>query len=503
MKHTTSFRVVSVVLVGLAMVLPTHANNLSVGAPTLTGQDTENNYTFVQFDLSWDNSWRDNTTLSNWDAAWVFVKYKVTGGDWAHATLNTSGHSVTTENSVSSTITAASDGMGVFIHRSSESIGSNNWDGIKLRWNYGTDDVADAATVTVKVFAIEMVYIPGGASFWVGNANNSSYSGFITSDGSYSPNENLGPYQITTEGAINVGEGLGNLDYDFDNAGGDRSGPIPADFPKGYSSFYMMKYEGSQGQYADFLNTLTSTQDGNRSIQGEGSYTTKRGTISGSQGSRSASKPDRACNFISWMDGAAYTDWAGLRPMTEFEFEKACRGTQSVVDEEYPWGSTFLIGAATIIGSEDGTETISASNANCHYGNAALSGGDGGVGPIRGGIFATGSSSRVQAGAGYYGVMELAGNAWERPVTVGNSNGRAFSGTHGDGTLSTAGYATNSDWPGYDGDDVTGATGSGFRGGSIIQTLVIKLRTSDRFSATTNDASRVSDYSFRCVRTAP
>lgn len=49
-----------------------------------------------------------------------------------------------------------------------------------------------------------------------------------------------------------------------------------------------------------------------------------------------------ACNWLTWMDGAAYTDWAALRPFTELEFEKAARGPQLVVNDEYSWGSTDL-----------------------------------------------------------------------------------------------------------------------------------------------------------------
>ncbi|MBM3237244.1 hypothetical protein FJZ31_13205 [Candidatus Poribacteria bacterium] len=70
-------------LLALTIVLPIHANNIQVGTPTLTGQNTTDNYTYVQFDLSWDNSWRFyfSSAPYNLDAAWVFVKYKKTGGD--------------------------------------------------------------------------------------------------------------------------------------------------------------------------------------------------------------------------------------------------------------------------------------------------------------------------------------------------------------------------------------------------------------------------------------
>jgi len=51
---------------------------------------------------------------------------------------------------------------------------------------------------------------------------------------------------------------------------------------------------------------------------------------------------------------------------------------------------------------------------------------------------------------------------WIYPATSGSAMGRAFTGTHGDGVLSANGFATNSDWLGYDGDDVRGAKWSGF-----------------------------------------
>ncbi len=48
-----------------------------------------------------------------------------------------------------------------------------------------------------------------------------------------------------------------------------------------------------------------------------------------------------ACDYLSWMDLCAYADWAGLRPMTELELEKACRGGGvSATAGDYPWGST-------------------------------------------------------------------------------------------------------------------------------------------------------------------
>ena len=59
----------------------------------LTGQNTTDHYSLVQFDLSWENSWRTSPAHYNWDAAWVFVKHHVAGGEWQHTRLNNTSHS--------------------------------------------------------------------------------------------------------------------------------------------------------------------------------------------------------------------------------------------------------------------------------------------------------------------------------------------------------------------------------------------------------------------------
>lgn len=197
------------------------------------------------------------------------------------------------------------------------------------------------------------------------------------------------------------------------------------------------------------------------------------------------------------MDGAAYADWAGLRPMTELEFEKACRGTGAQpTDYEYAWGNKTITAAATISGTENGTETITTSGANCCYNDQTFTGGDGGTGPLCCGIFATGSSTRQQSGASYYGIMEMSGNLWERPVTLGNATGRAFTGTNGNGVIDASGDADVSNWPN------TTAVGAGFRGGDWGNAESI-VRVSDRYYAAHAYSGRDSAYGFRCVRSAP
>ena len=44
-------------------------------------------------------------------------------------------------------------------------------------------------------------------------------------------------------------------------------------------------------------------------------------------------------NYMTWTDLLAYLDWSCLRPMTEFEYEKICRGPVYPVANEYAWGN--------------------------------------------------------------------------------------------------------------------------------------------------------------------
>jgi len=485
------------------------ANNINVSNIRVTGQNTtagENNpanYTLVQFDLSWENSWRTSSAPNNWDAAWVFVKYRVGSGDWQHAWLNNTGHSSGT--GTSATIDAGlltpgtafhattNPALGVFIYRSADGTGNFSITGAQLRWNYGANGVADNATVDVKVFAIEMVYVPAG-NFYVGSGGTETSAFYM-----YPTTTN--PYQITGEGAITVGTTDGNLYYPSSTYGGDQSGPIPANFPKGYAAFYCQKYEISQQQYVDFLNTLTSAQASTRYPNA----TTNRHAITVSGGVYSTTNPYVACNFLSWMDGAAYSDWAGLRPMTELEFEKACRGLETPVANEYAWGTATVAGNAYTLENDNATNEGIASNYSTSTGNASYDITDGSIdGPLRVGIFAANADNqgRITAGASYYGIMELSGNLWERAVTVGNATGRDFTGLHGNGALSTNGHANETAWPGLTSGEVTGATGSGFRGGSWPYNATL-MRVSDRFHAAYTSIFRSNRYGFRAVRVAP
>ncbi|MBL4705057.1 MAG: hypothetical protein JKY54_11075, partial [Flavobacteriales bacterium] len=100
-----------IALLSLLVCFGTYANNVSIQNVSLTGQNTVADYKQVKMDISWDNSWRTSATPNNWDAVWVFCKYRLTSGSvWSHATLNTSAviHTAAT----GSTMAPSSDGLG-------------------------------------------------------------------------------------------------------------------------------------------------------------------------------------------------------------------------------------------------------------------------------------------------------------------------------------------------------------------------------------------------------
>ena len=365
--------------------------------------------------------------------------------------------------------------MGVFIYRSADGKGSINWQDITLRWMYrqSPNAVHDTMTVSIQVFAIEMVYIPQG-SFYLGDGNMS----FAPSSNSFRVN-NQAPtipkgneaYLVQSEDAITfVNSSSTSLTDAYDPTTYTSSDyTLPASFPKGYTAFYCMKYEISQKQYVDFFNTLNAavtTQKSNRNLGNTGSYrnnfswsgvagvdATLSGSVSG----------DRAQNYINWADGCAYADWAALRPMSEMEYEKVCRGNAYgigpiyPVNLEYAWGNTVIKPIfKTLVNDGLINERLgSGDTSNCNYNNTSYA-----QGPVRVGIFAAKnptSFKRRATGASYYGVMELSGNLSEPVVSTFIPYGYyssyctvpqpAFSrNIHGDGLLNTNGNCDIPSW---------------------------------------------------------
>lgn len=498
-----------------------NANNLSISNIAVAERSPSANTFEVTFDLSWDNSWRSKI---NHDAVWVTVRLldslsnpsisKL--GKISAAGLSPAGTSAGSNTGLE--IYVPSDKYGTFIRRNSfASAATVSSVGVKLTIDYSSTGFSNVDASYISVLGLEMVYIPRGA-FYAGDYATSTASldeGSADSD----------PWLIASESAIAVTNASSNGYRYVSNSNSDEdatgtSFSIPAAFPKGYQGFYCMKYEITEGQWVAFVNSLAGSTRSKRDLTDNthknSDTVVSRNTIScsGSPLVCSSSREFRPVSYLSWMDLSAFLDWAALRPMTELEFEKISRGPKLPSRGEYVWGKTDVTAAAAVSGSsEDGRETVTTQSANAAYNDTTLSGGDSGLGgayqkgPLRAGIFATNASTRVSAGAGYYGVMELSGNLSERVVSIGNAAGRAFSGAHGDGSLSTAtSYEANADatgWVGLDattGRGVTGAAGSGFRGGSWRDSET-RLRISDRANAALTASDSQSTYGGRGVRT--
>ncbi|MEM7356391.1 MAG: SUMF1/EgtB/PvdO family nonheme iron enzyme, partial [Acidobacteriota bacterium] len=457
----------------------------------------------ITFSIGWGDSFTHlgpEPTLK--DAAWVFVKYRNgNSGVWSPVLLATDA----TEHSADAAdcgIFPSEDGTGVFVRRVSRvaTFGPVTW-----RVTLSPTTELTISGLQLRIFALHMVRVPEG-SFWLGDPKDSTTGSF--SDACRTEDY---AYLVESEDEMQVGSECNGAakSLNYSTSGGDVEGPIPQAFPKGYGAFYIMRNHITQNQYAEFINTLVGDQKTLRFNYGEGAY---RYTIRKDRsGNRIATRPRRACNYISWDDGLAYAAWAGLRPMTELEFEKACRGpirsradlkvdgvdlpeifTGEPVPQEYAWGSTKLVLAEVIVGS-GGVYFISG---NCNTDNATTDfyGGDGGRGPVRADRLRLPnlpsfdlalpddlkSTSRAvlslllhpdSIGASRTGVLGLSGNLWEFCVGVGIASGRGFTGNHGQGVLTRGGEAPHSlDWP---------RNGFGFRGGSWY-TESSRCRVADR-----------------------
>ena len=491
MKKTIASGMVLAVGLGLLAGVPAAtANNIAVTNVTLVNQNKSDGTVDVKFDLRWDNSWLcpcSNPAYTNWDAAWVFVKFRApNSNNWEHALLSTQNVDHTAASNSTITVgTTGANGVGVFVYSAGPNTGAVYYAGTRLKWNYGANgyNFSPGSSVDVSVVAIEMVYVPQGP-FYVGSGGTEVGS---FTEGSWTSGATI-PYQITGEGPLTISPAAGCL-WGTTNTGNGSiggTGVLSSNFSKGFNAFYCMKYEISQGQYCDFLNKLTSGQASSRWNASSTGYRYTIGT--NSVGVFTNAAPDRACNFLSRVDDGAYAAWAGLRPMTELEFEKACRGPANSVPNEYAWGSTSITQLQAENGtSGSGTETVGTAGANCCYNNTTLQG------PTRVGIFATtNTSTRSATGASYWGIMELSGNVNERCVSVGTASGRNFIGSLGSGVLNAAGGATNSDW---NIDSV--------RGGSWQYTATVAPNVSDRTQGAYIDSTRYNISGFRAVRPAP
>lgn len=131
-------------------------------------------------------------------------------------------------------------------------------------------------------------------------------------------------------------------------------------------------------------------------------------------GRYAADQPDRPCNFLSWPDIVSYAAWAALRPPTNLEYEKACRGPRAPAKGKDAWSAESTAPVAALV---------------------------------------AGGQVAPASGASYWGIRELSlsGCVQEWPATILNElpspehkkgAGCGFKGTHGSGTPEAP-----EDWP--------------------------------------------------------
>ncbi len=531
LKKTTVFLLILSMSTGLLFGSNVQITNMS--------QANVDNDIEITFDLSWDYAWRkDNVEPYNHDGVWVFVKYrncleKAGGnpGNYEHAhlsqtlsdhdsgtdTINVGGTDFVTDLELEpgiSDVGGTDRYMGVFLYLpNGDTVGNVTARNVTLRWDFDEHTGLDNSnSYDIQVFAIEMVFIPTD-SFYVGDgyhtwqtevfydsAQGSDYPFYVTGN-------NL---DIRISGGDYAGLTAGSGSPNLDN-----------NFPIGYDSLWVMKYEISQEQYMRFLNTLsreaqdsrtetnlatTESSTSNIYVMSNSATMSNRNAIvcpptfsgggepiifkmdyDGDQSyNEQADGANIACNYLSGFDILAYLDWAGLRPMTEFEYEKTGHGPYKKpfgATGLKAWGSSNITQVTGI--SNEGLPTETYSNAGDIEGIAVYNDHASVQGPLRCGFAAkTTTEDRYSAGASYYGVFELSGNVHE--VAMGTRYGGPtatdnFEGKAGDGVIDdVTGNATQAGWP--QGSDGSGAGNDEFisRGGHWTETDEPNLHISAR-----------------------
>jgi len=398
----------------------------------------------ITFDIAWERSWRNGV---NHDAAWVFLKWRAEGAaEWRHVrlaadrVLNPTGYGHGEGVPMDFLVPDGEDGFtGMFVRQAGMARPAD----VATRRVTAVWDLAAAAAVKnlgkahIRAFGVPMVYVAEGP-YCLGSGGAEVNGFYMYTDGT----QHTLPYRVTGPGAIPTGRQPGRLwarsskpflEHDSQPEDG---GEIPAAYPNGYAAFYCMKGPITFAQYAGLLNTLPPKEAEKRFSEHAATRVGKAPNFTHTPRTIGKSGP----RGFSWADGSAWAAWAGLRPMTELEYEKSIRGPRRPLPDE--------------------------------------------------------------TGPSYWGVRGQHGWDWfsyhparlcERPVTAANAVGRRFRGTHGLGTT-----VLPNDWPQAD------AVGTGYRSGSSGTKRGLQCtRISDRTLTAFANPERGSEDKWRGVRTAP
>ena len=243
-------------LVVLFSAIASYANNVQITNVSILNNGP--GLIQVQFDLSWDNSWRINVGPANYDGVWVFFKYKDLNGNWQHMNLTgnnnviPSGYDVFQNNGTNK--------VGAMIYREPTNlgIGSSSVTGIQL----GVVSTLPY-NIDLRGFAVEMVFVPAppGARpvFGDGDGVNESINALHYTN-NLATNNSVLPMLCDANGFDDAELETDGI-YVYSNDTIQTTNPIGAlePFPT-MKALWCMKYEITQAQYRDFLNTLDSQQ---------------------------------------------------------------------------------------------------------------------------------------------------------------------------------------------------------------------------------------------------
>ena len=433
----------------------------------------------IQLDLSWQCAWRDEV---NHDAVWLFAKYSLDDGEtWRHATLRGSGVNPKDYSAGSDAgldILVPEDRKGAYVRNKVEGIRSPVTTGLRLVWDFDADGVSKVATARIRVFGLEMVYIPEGP-FVVGEEHARKFFN------GYQPTLIESPDATNRYGLAGVGftgTGTNEDPYRGRLAGLGRpytitTSALTNDYPNGYRAFYLMKQELTRQSFLDFLNTLSETQRAallakfarvdNKGVTHYNFWGTSDeivvATLDNGLTHLSNAQPWRVAvlregtgepyGYSADEQFLAYLDWAALRPMTDLEFEKACRGPRRPIPMEMPWGTPSFATLSKLQNANTASE-----RAATVY-TPVLLGGSYSVRvtqlPQPNWHACIDAADAAEAGASYYGALDMVGNGTERCVYTASGNPAAgnlhsaarYSGLHGDGELTANGLSNVTDWP--------------------------------------------------------
>jgi hypothetical protein len=382
----------------------------------------------VSFLVSWENAWRQ--TLEFHDAVWIFCKYRtVNTARWQHVLVKTG----TTQAAGLLETKEVNDQLGFFVRLDSDSLGHVK----PTKVSFVADGIVGLFP-DFKVFGIEMVYVPTG-SFYAGTSGEDSQS---VADYKYFHHNRIisgsryDPINITSENALQP-----SLAFQIYNT----AGTVPATFPKGYAAFYCMKHEITFALVRDFANCVLSSAEiraWSRGMVFWGSNNYK--VIADTTGPeykiigwtpfmrKGASEMNGEYKVASnlppnWFFSILY--WSGLAPMTELQYEKACRGPMYPVRNEQASGEPmgFLLDDTTFIVARDSFTMRMKQEKPTPVVDFGRLGQMTALG-YRAGFTATSTTNRVTSNASFYGILNLSDGVMESVITCDSASYKFFNG---------------------------------------------------------------------------